>query len=179
MTCREVSPRSSLYSGGQSGSPRNVRSPRTPYNISVNTSMETDGSSSPRGVPATPKHSHIQRSTSLNSMRTATPKSAAGARPTPEFVTENVTHNLLSPPTSPLNVSTVSSPNLHVLRESPTPQDDTVQLSISVVDTGIGIPPEDIARIFEPFAMVNRKREDTDLGLGLSVSMHQLIFFEQ
>lgn len=67
------------------------------------------------------------------------------------------------------------SPTISESSAPPTPtlisQGEDVVLSISVVDTGIGIPPEDISRIFEPFAMVNRKREDTDLGLGLSVSI--------
>jgi signal transduction histidine kinase/CheY-like chemotaxis protein len=50
--------------------------------------------------------------------------------------------------------------------------DDTVNLSISVSDTGIGIPESDFGHIFEPF----RQRTDNSMnrfggtGLGLSIS---------
>ncbi len=41
------------------------------------------------------------------------------------------------------------------------------QIRVGVADTGIGIPGEDISRIFEPF--FSTKSEDKGVGLGLSV----------
>jgi signal transduction histidine kinase len=45
-------------------------------------------------------------------------------------------------------------------------------VSISVVDTGIGIPPELLERIFEPFFQVHTgtTREYPGVGLGLPIS---------
>ncbi|MBL8709982.1 MAG: PAS domain-containing protein [Rhodospirillaceae bacterium] len=52
------------------------------------------------------------------------------------------------------------------------------QLELSVTDTGIGISPEDIERVLQPFAQVdsglNRKYEGTGLGLTLSRGLAQL-----
>jgi signal transduction histidine kinase len=52
------------------------------------------------------------------------------------------------------------------------------QLEIVVADTGIGIPPEDQDRIFEPFEQSenagSRQQEGTGLGLALSRRLVEL-----
>ncbi|HEY9644731.1 MAG TPA: ATP-binding protein, partial [Chroococcidiopsis sp.] len=57
------------------------------------------------------------------------------------------------------------------LERSPHPANAPFQVRFSVSDTGIGITPEDIARLFQPFIQVdsalNRQYEGTGLGLAL------------
>jgi signal transduction histidine kinase/DNA-binding response OmpR family regulator len=47
-----------------------------------------------------------------------------------------------------------------------------VLLSFEVVDTGIGIAPEDHERIFEPFVQVGRAGVHKGTGLGLTITRH-------
>ena len=48
--------------------------------------------------------------------------------------------------------------------------DGRLQLDITVRDTGRGIPPDDLERIFEPFEMAATGGDDTGAGLGLAVA---------
>ena len=43
---------------------------------------------------------------------------------------------------------------------------------LSVTDTGVGIPPEDLPRIFERFYKVDRARGKSGTGLGLAIARH-------
>jgi signal transduction histidine kinase len=59
------------------------------------------------------------------------------------------------------------------------PSADSFSVLVRVADTGIGIPPEELGRVFEPFHQVDstysRKHEGTGLGLSISrrfVEMH-------
>lgn len=45
-----------------------------------------------------------------------------------------------------------------------------VQLAFAVADTGIGIEPENLARIFEPFVQLETHASQIGTGLGLSIS---------
>ncbi|MFL5509379.1 MAG: PAS domain-containing sensor histidine kinase [Gemmatimonadaceae bacterium] len=44
-------------------------------------------------------------------------------------------------------------------------------IAISVSDTGIGIPEEDLERIFEPFAQAKRALVESDAGVGLGLAI--------
>ncbi len=47
----------------------------------------------------------------------------------------------------------------------------TSEIVISVTDTGVGIPPEDLQRIFEPFTKIDRSaKHQGGTGLGLTIS---------
>jgi signal transduction histidine kinase/DNA-binding response OmpR family regulator len=61
-----------------------------------------------------------------------------------------------------------------VVRALATPADDAEHLTLifDVEDTGIGIAPEDQARIFDPFVQAGRTKNRKGTGLGLSITRH-------
>jgi two-component system phosphate regulon sensor histidine kinase PhoR len=48
----------------------------------------------------------------------------------------------------------------------------TDKIKVSVADTGVGIPTEDLPRIFERFYKVDRARGKSGTGLGLAIARH-------
>ncbi len=46
------------------------------------------------------------------------------------------------------------------------------KITVSVTDTGVGIPSEDLPRIFERFYKVDRARGKSGTGLGLAIARH-------
>src|SRR6266540_4142174 len=50
------------------------------------------------------------------------------------------------------------------------PVDGSVQFAVR--DTGVGIPPEEVSRIFERFYRVDKSRTGSGTGLGLSIAKH-------
>ena len=69
----------------------------------------------------------------------------------------NILDNALkySPPDSPIEISG---------------RQVALQVEIVVADRGIGIPPEDLQRVFDKFYRVHRPDNVTGTGLGLSIS---------
>jgi signal transduction histidine kinase len=51
-------------------------------------------------------------------------------------------------------------------------REENDRVAISVSDTGIGVPPEELERIFEPFAQAKRSliASEAGVGLGLAIS---------
>ncbi len=50
--------------------------------------------------------------------------------------------------------------------------DDESWVTVSVSDTGIGIPPDQVPRIFERFYKIDRARKQVGTGIGLAISRH-------
>jgi signal transduction histidine kinase len=48
-------------------------------------------------------------------------------------------------------------------------------VEISVTDTGIGIPPEDLSHVFERFYQVDKSRTGQDRGAGLGLTIARQI----
>jgi len=46
------------------------------------------------------------------------------------------------------------------------------EVLFAVSDTGIGIPADELPRVFERFYKVNKARDDEGSGLGLAISRH-------
>jgi two-component system phosphate regulon sensor histidine kinase PhoR len=67
------------------------------------------------------------------------------------------------------------TPEQGTISVSATESDDLVH--VSVADTGIGIPPSDLPRIFERFYRVDtaRSREQGGTGLGLAIVKHIIL----
>jgi len=65
------------------------------------------------------------------------------------------------------------------VRLSPTDQDDVLHLHLEVNDSGIGIGPADLKRLFEPFAQVDNNgrmaRKGAGLGLVISRNLCQMM----
>jgi two-component system phosphate regulon sensor histidine kinase PhoR len=45
-------------------------------------------------------------------------------------------------------------------------------VAISVADSGVGVPPDDLDRIFERFFKTDRSRSGGGTGLGLAIAKH-------
>jgi two-component system sensor histidine kinase HydH len=56
--------------------------------------------------------------------------------------------------------------NIHTYREKSSVQDETEYVVTSISDTGVGIPPEDLTKIFNPFFT----RKEDGIGLGLPIT---------
>lgn len=49
---------------------------------------------------------------------------------------------------------------------------DETWVKVGVSDTGVGIPPDQLARIFERFYKLDRARKQSGTGLGLAIARH-------
>jgi len=79
-----------------------------------------------------------------------------------EQVLVNILHNAIKF-TPPRGIITVAA------------KSESDNLLISVNDTGIGIPPDDLPRIFERFYKVDKARSGGGTGLGLAIAKHIII----
>jgi two-component system, OmpR family, phosphate regulon sensor histidine kinase PhoR len=58
------------------------------------------------------------------------------------------------------------------LRARSARSDGEAWVAISVADSGIGIPPDELDRIFERFFKTDRSRSGGGTGLGLAIAKH-------
>lgn len=65
-----------------------------------------------------------------------------------------------------VNASEAVTENGEIILRSLNPDEDTVR--IDIIDNGIGIDPEDLPHIFEPF--FSTKQQARGIGLGLSIA---------
>ncbi len=81
------------------------------------------------------------------------------------FLTEEIFFNIID------NAINYNNPNGTITIKSAV---DTATISISIADTGVGIPQDEIPRIFERFYRVDksRSRDTGGTGLGLSIVKH-------
>jgi two-component system phosphate regulon sensor histidine kinase PhoR len=77
-----------------------------------------------------------------------------------EQVLTNLIHNAIkfTPPKGSICVSAAAN--------------DSHTLLVKVVDTGVGIAPEDLPRVFERFYKADRSRSGGGTGLGLAIAKH-------
>ncbi|MFC2128691.1 sensor histidine kinase, partial [Bacteroidota bacterium] len=64
-----------------------------------------------------------------------------------------------------LNASEAVFENGEIMIKTTTPDEDNIKLDIT--DNGVGIAPEDISHIFEPF--FSAKQKTSGIGLGLAI----------
>ncbi len=64
-----------------------------------------------------------------------------------------------------------SEPTREARQDEP-PKDMNIEIHFSVRDTGVGIPPADQQRIFQPFEQASHSSPRRGTGLGLSISTH-------
>jgi two-component system, OmpR family, phosphate regulon sensor histidine kinase PhoR len=91
------------------------------------------------------------------------PKVSADAQRIHQVLT-NLVHNAIKFTAAGGRVSVFARP---ASREAP-----ITEVIIGVADTGIGIPEEDLPRIFERFYKTDRARTQAGTGLGLAISKH-------
>lgn len=60
----------------------------------------------------------------------------------------------------------------------PAERDHSARLMIRVEDTGVGIAPDDLRKIFKPFEQVDSRREGESRGTGLGLSISRLLAHE-
>jgi two-component system phosphate regulon sensor histidine kinase PhoR len=96
---------------------------------------------------------------SLNIVIPSSLPQALADRDRVEQVLVNLIHNAIkfSPPGGKIDISAKAEGN---------------SILVSVADTGVGIPADDLPRIFERFYKVDRARTGSGTGLGLAIAKH-------
>jgi PAS domain S-box-containing protein len=69
------------------------------------------------------------------------------------------------------NATKFSARGAHIDLEVRRERADGAEATILVRDTGVGIPPEMLARIFEPFTQIEGMREHAEGGLGIGLTL--------
>ena len=60
-------------------------------------------------------------------------------------------------------------------RQAQRKADTATTVEITVTDTGVGIPPEDLEHVFERFYQVDKARAGKDRGVGLGLTIAKQI----